>query len=1207
MATQFSILAKVKVDTADIQKQLDNVKGINLKPEIDTEDFELSISVANAVMREFVQIAEEMIEEVYTLDKSLTEFKKVSDLRGSNLEQYVDQLTEAGQSVARTTSDMVDAATMFRKSGFTDAEASELATIASMYQNIADTQVSGAQAAASIVSQLQAFGREALEPIHIIDAYNEVANNFAVGTNDLSRALELSAAGMATYGNSFEQVIGLVTAGSEIMQGRSAQVARGLNTISANIVENSDTLADYGITVKGLDGSLKSTYDVLAELKPLWDSLADAERQELGVALAGKNQYRVLASIMANFEHAIQATETAIESSNSAIEENTAYMESLESKTTMLKATFQTLANDVIPKELIANGLEVLNKFLQILDSDLGIILTRITLLTGIGWGLSALVSASKILPTIIGQFSNLVTLFTNGASAIGGVVGILGTFSSVALPVIAVLTTLGIGIYEVYKQSTVYERKLEELIAPLENWNDLQVDVVNNLNKTISETEATVITVNKYLDRLDELDTKTEKTNEEQLEYHAILEQIVNIAPSVASGIDLQTNSIKNGTNAIRNQIEAWKELAIQQAYQSQMSSLYQAKAELELERAKKQVELTGREVEKAYLLEQDKVYSQQLIEGSPWGIFGDIYTQSQYQKNVLNPLQEIRALEDSIAKYDEAILNAQNDIEVTESALAELLKGSGVSVPTTSTAYSNKLKQMLGSYTFENDPFAAYRAGWAETAQEVSDIISGDSGGGGSISSAIAEATFNLSDYTSTHEKLISLLNSEYSLLQYQNATDEELVDKAKQIQWVLHDEAEVLRNILKNADALGLDEGQIYDIQSNINSLSIDWWSWEQKINDILENQKDTYQEIADELEVIFEKEKERLSVQKDALSALSSEMTDYYQTQIDAIDEQISALKEANSEIEEQIALEEKLDNLAKAKQTKVLVYKDGRFQYVQDADAVSAASKELADLERQQQLNKDIEGLEAEKAMLESLKSAWGDMEQSYESEQNKWLISQELGINTALEGWQRLVNGASYYAEMYKNIMNSMSFIQNNGDDLLANLRKAGTLGDGNLPYDPTVDYSALIMQSTSAMEAKNWAELREAKIKGENMQVEKSTAEFLRDWHEKFYGESNASGTLSSRGGLSLVGEQGAELRVLNRGDGIIPHKLTENLMSWGRFSPNEYQLGSLFNNGQSMNVTIQALNLPNVTNGNDFVEYIRNTMFGQVLSYVY
>jgi hypothetical protein len=72
-----------------------------------------------------------MVEEVYTIDKSLTEFKKVSDLRGSGLDEYVKSLGESGQLVARTTSDMIDAATMFRKSGFSDAEAADLATIAS--------------------------------------------------------------------------------------------------------------------------------------------------------------------------------------------------------------------------------------------------------------------------------------------------------------------------------------------------------------------------------------------------------------------------------------------------------------------------------------------------------------------------------------------------------------------------------------------------------------------------------------------------------------------------------------------------------------------------------------------------------------------------------------------------------------------------------------------------------------------------------------------------------------------------------------------------------------------------------------------------------------------------------------------------------------------------------------------------------------------
>jgi TP901 family phage tail tape measure protein len=103
---------------------------------------------------------------------------------------------------------MVSAASMFRKSGFNDSDAAILAKVAAQYQNVADTAVSAEDAATSIVSQIRAFGEDASFATHVIDAYNEVANRFSVGTNDLSQAIEIAASGMATYGNSFEQVIG---------------------------------------------------------------------------------------------------------------------------------------------------------------------------------------------------------------------------------------------------------------------------------------------------------------------------------------------------------------------------------------------------------------------------------------------------------------------------------------------------------------------------------------------------------------------------------------------------------------------------------------------------------------------------------------------------------------------------------------------------------------------------------------------------------------------------------------------------------------------------------------------------------------------------------------------------------------------------------------------------------------------------------------
>lgn len=69
---------------------------------------------------------------------------------------------------------MVEAASLFRKSGFGDEDAAQLAVVAAKFQNIADTEISASDAAASIVSQLRAFGYGADKATSIIDSYNEV-------------------------------------------------------------------------------------------------------------------------------------------------------------------------------------------------------------------------------------------------------------------------------------------------------------------------------------------------------------------------------------------------------------------------------------------------------------------------------------------------------------------------------------------------------------------------------------------------------------------------------------------------------------------------------------------------------------------------------------------------------------------------------------------------------------------------------------------------------------------------------------------------------------------------------------------------------------------------------------------------------------------------------------------------------------------------
>ena len=63
---------------------------------------------------------------------------------------------------------MVQAASTFRKSGFNDEDAATLAEVAATFQNVADTALSADDAAASIISQLRAYGETAEWATHIV-------------------------------------------------------------------------------------------------------------------------------------------------------------------------------------------------------------------------------------------------------------------------------------------------------------------------------------------------------------------------------------------------------------------------------------------------------------------------------------------------------------------------------------------------------------------------------------------------------------------------------------------------------------------------------------------------------------------------------------------------------------------------------------------------------------------------------------------------------------------------------------------------------------------------------------------------------------------------------------------------------------------------------------------------------------------------------
>lgn len=158
----------------------------------------------------------DMVGSVISLDDSLVELQKVTDLEGDSLSKFVNKAYEAGTELAKTGQEMIDASTSFAKSGYDSDTSLELGKVASMYTNIADEEMSAGDAADFIIAQLKAFKLEADDTnktlensYHVIDAVNEVSNNFAVSSADIAQNLGISSSVMANAGNTLEETIGL--------------------------------------------------------------------------------------------------------------------------------------------------------------------------------------------------------------------------------------------------------------------------------------------------------------------------------------------------------------------------------------------------------------------------------------------------------------------------------------------------------------------------------------------------------------------------------------------------------------------------------------------------------------------------------------------------------------------------------------------------------------------------------------------------------------------------------------------------------------------------------------------------------------------------------------------------------------------------------------------------------------------------------------
>ena len=368
------------------------------------------------------------------------------------------------------------------------------------------------------------------------------------------------------------------------------------------------------------------------------------------------------------FTNALQIGSNAWDENTALVNEATKRYATTQSQLTMMQNAYKNLkvaigdAYTPALQKAYSVGTQVLNAVSQFVKQN------------------PALVNAITAFVGVLGAVTIALTAYTAVVKIANAATAAFATVSNVALgPIFAVTAAVAAVTAGIVALATA---AANDAVPSVDEANATYDD-------TVSSTLAAAGVADTYIAKLEEMEAAGVRTEEEHRQYHNTLALLCQVVPDLANYIDLETDTIEGGTAALRANTEAWKQNAMQQAYQEQLTALYSqysavlieaeensiglTKAQYDLEAAeKKQTDTFNRMNE---LMEEANAEAQAYSE--EYGVWADattFLTQEYYdlQDSIYDINDEIWTAQDTIDAYTKAIEEDQEAVAAAEEEIA-------------------------------------------------------------------------------------------------------------------------------------------------------------------------------------------------------------------------------------------------------------------------------------------------------------------------------------------------------------------------------------------------------------------------------------------------------------------------------------------------------------------------------------------------------
>lgn len=323
----------------------------------------------------------------------------------------------------------------------------------------------------------------------------------------------------------------------------------------------------------------------------------------------------------------------------------------------LAKAAWDVIKVIIDNKDKILNTLEWASKHIK------GLIVTFITFKGAIDVG--RLVANIYLMLTAIQKLAGGATIIEGLGKAFGALT------SSLGLAVTGILAGVGLMAWSLKETFNQVDEEYDKLGGRIDTYNKINDNLQQNINdrtKAMEDLDATSSVVHSLVDELDNLQSKTSLSADEQARQKEIIDELNTVLPDLNLAIDDQTGKLNLSTEAILQNVDALIAQARVEAAREDLSQIAKDQYEAEKNLYNQKQDLKTAEEEYQKVLKESRDLDAELAE---YGLTGN-------DLRFMGAKKAVDDLKEGIAETEETISTLNEEYNRTTGYINEYLSQS-------------------------------------------------------------------------------------------------------------------------------------------------------------------------------------------------------------------------------------------------------------------------------------------------------------------------------------------------------------------------------------------------------------------------------------------------------------------------------------------------------------------------------------------------